>query len=93
MYAGPLATFLILILIGIAAAFLFDRYVGTSWFTRQVSSSQRRLITGSLVGIAGSFMGYHLFALLGIVIAGSLGLYIGAIVGAAAVLYFWRRMR
>jgi uncharacterized membrane protein YeaQ/YmgE (transglycosylase-associated protein family) len=93
MYVSPLAAFLILLLIGIAAALLFDRYVGTSWFTRQVSSSQRRLITSSLVGIAGSFIGYHVFGLLGIVIAGSLGLFIGAIVGAAAVLYVWRQMR
>ena len=93
MSAGPLATFLILLLIGIAAAILFDRYVGSSWFSRQVSSGQRRLITSSLVGIAGSFIGFHLFALLGIIIAGELGLFIGAIVGAAAVLYFWRQMR
>ncbi len=93
MYVSPLAAFLILLLIGIAAALLFDRYVGTGWFTRQVSSSQRRLVTSSLVGIAGSFIGYHVFGLLGIVIAGSLGLFIGAIIGAAAVLYVWRQMR
>ena len=93
MSAGPLATFLILLLIGIAAAILFDRYVGSSWFSRQVSSGQRRLITSSLVGIAGSFIGFHLFALFGIIIAGELGLFIGAIIGAAAVLYFWRQMR
>ena len=74
MSAGPLATFLILLLIGVAAAILFDRYVGTSWFNRQVSSGQRRLITSSLVGIAGSFIGFHLFALLGIIIAGEAGL-------------------
>jgi uncharacterized membrane protein YeaQ/YmgE (transglycosylase-associated protein family) len=93
MNASPLATFLILLVIGIAAALLFDRFVGTSWFTRQVSSSQRRLMTSSLVGIAGSFIGYHLFVLIGIVISGSLGFFIGAIIGAAAVLYFWRQMR
>ena len=93
MYVSALATFLILLLIGIAMAFLFDRYVGTSWLSRQVASSRRRLITSSLVGIAGSFVGYYLFALLGIVIAGSLGFFIGAIIGAAAVLYFWRQMR
>ena len=90
MYAGALATFLIIILIGIAAAIVFDRVAGRSWLSRQVSSTRRQLVTSSLVGIAGSFIGYYLFALLGIIIAGSLGFFIGAIIGAAAILWLWR---
>ena len=90
MYASPLATFLIIIVIGIAAAIVFDRVGGRrGWFARQ-TTGRRQLITSSLVGIAGSFIGYNLFALLGIVIAGSLGLFIGAIIGATVVLWLWR---
>jgi uncharacterized membrane protein YeaQ/YmgE (transglycosylase-associated protein family) len=92
MYASPLATFLIIIVIGIAAAILFDRVVGRrGWFARQVTG-RRQIVTSSLVGIAGAFIGYHLFALLGIIIAGSLGFFIGAIIGAAAVLWLWREV-
>ena len=90
MYAGPLATLLLILIIGIAVAMLFDRMGGRrGWFARQVSG-RRHLVTSSLVGIAGSFIGYHVFALLGIVIAGSLGLFIGAAIGAAVVLWLWR---
>ena len=90
MYAGPLATLLLILIIGIAAAILFDRVAGRrGWFGGQVSG-RRQLVTSSLVGIAGSFFGYHVFALLGIIIAGSLGLFIGAIIGAAVVLWLWR---
>ena len=48
------------------------------------------MITSALVGIAGAFIGYHLFSLLGVVIGGSLGLCIGAIIGAVPVLWAWR---
>jgi uncharacterized membrane protein YeaQ/YmgE (transglycosylase-associated protein family) len=92
MSAGPLATFLIILIIGIVAALLFDRMVGRGgWFARQ-TTGRRQMVTSALVGIAGSFIGYHLFALLGIVIAGSLGLFIGAIIGALAVLWLWREV-
>jgi uncharacterized membrane protein YeaQ/YmgE (transglycosylase-associated protein family) len=50
------------------------------------------MVTGALVGIAGSFIGFHLAALLGLGVAG-IGLYLGAAVGAAAVLWLWRVMR
>ena len=90
MYTGPLATFLLILIIGIAAAILFDRVGGRrGWFSRQVTG-RRHLVTSSLVGIAGSFIGYTVFTLLGIIIAGSLGLFIGAAIGAAVVLWLWR---
>jgi uncharacterized membrane protein YeaQ/YmgE (transglycosylase-associated protein family) len=92
MYVDPFVSFIIIILIGIAAAFIFDRFVGSSWFTRMVTGS-RRLITSSLVGVAGSFIGYHLFALLGVMVSGSLGLFIGAAIGAGLVLWVWRQLR
>lgn len=92
MYTDPLVSFIIVLLIGIAAGLLFDRMVGSSWLARQVSGSQRRMVTSALVGIAGAFIGYHVFALLGILLSGSLGLFIGAILGAALVLWLWRQL-
>ena len=48
------------------------------------------MVTSSLVGIAGSFVGYHLAVLIGILGYGAL---ICAIIGAAVVLWGWRMMR
>jgi uncharacterized membrane protein YeaQ/YmgE (transglycosylase-associated protein family) len=90
MYTNPFVSFIIVLLIGIAAGLIFDRMFGASWVARQLSGSQRRMITSALVGIAGAFIGYHLFSLLGVVISGSLGLFIGAIIGAVGVLWAWR---
>ena len=88
----PGVAFLLVVVIGIAAGLIFDRMAGSSWLTRQVTGSQRRMITSALVGIAGAFIGYHVFALLGILISGSLGLFVGAIIGAAVVLGIWRQL-
>ena len=93
MYTDPFVSFIIVLLIGIAAGLIFDRMAGSSWLTRQVTGSQRRMITSALVGIAGAFIGYHVFALLGIFISGSLGLFVGALIGAAVVLWIWRQLR
>jgi uncharacterized membrane protein YeaQ/YmgE (transglycosylase-associated protein family) len=89
MYTDPFVSFIIVLLIGIAAGLIFDRFMGASWVTR-LAGSQRRMITSALVGIAGAFIGYNVFALLGAVISGSLGLFIGAILFAALVLWLWR---
>jgi uncharacterized membrane protein YeaQ/YmgE (transglycosylase-associated protein family) len=87
---SPVALFLILIIIGIAAGLLFDRFAGPGWLSRQVSGKNRLMATSALVGIAGSFMGYHLFVLLGVYGTAAL---IGAIIGAAAVLWLWRMVK
>jgi uncharacterized membrane protein YeaQ/YmgE (transglycosylase-associated protein family) len=86
----PAAIFLILLVIGIAAGLLFDRFAGPGWLSRQIAGSTRTMVTSALVGIAGSFVGYHLAGLLGI---GGYGALIVAIVGAAVVLWVWRLMR
>jgi len=93
MYTDAFVSFIVVLVIGIGAGLIFDRLAGSSWLTRQVTGSQRRMITSALVGIAGAFIGYHLFALLGVTISGSLGLFIGAIIGAAVVLWVWRQLR
>jgi uncharacterized membrane protein YeaQ/YmgE (transglycosylase-associated protein family) len=86
----PAVIFLILLVIGIAAGLLFDRFAGPGWLSRKIAGSTRTMVTSALVGIAGSFVGYHLAGLLGI---GGYGALIVAIIGAAVILWVWRLMR
>ena len=60
MSPDPAVTLVLLLGIGIIAGILFDRVAGPGWFKRQVSGSAPILVTTALVGIAGSFVGYHL---------------------------------
>ncbi len=85
----PVVTFLLVLVIGIVAGFLFDRLAGPSWLARQFSGSTRGIVTSALVGIAGAFVGYHIAILLALG-GGLLTSVIAAAVGAAAVLFAWR---
>jgi uncharacterized membrane protein YeaQ/YmgE (transglycosylase-associated protein family) len=90
MVMSPVVTFLLLLAIGILAGFIFDRLAGPGWLSRQVAGATRTLVTSALVGVAGSFVGFHLAVLLGLVGAAAL---IGAVVGAGVALYGWRMVR
>ena len=81
-------TFLLLIAIGIVVGLFFNRY-GRSWLGRQVADATGAGdVTYSLIGIAGSFMGFHLAVILGLL--PSVLLYVCAILGAALTLWLWR---
>ncbi|MDQ8697453.1 transglycosylase [Hyphomicrobium sp. LHD-15] len=81
-------TFILLVLIGIIVGLAFNRY-GRSWLGRQVADATGvGDVTYSLVGIAGSFMGFHIGVILGLL--PSVLLYVAAIFGAALTLWFWR---
>jgi uncharacterized membrane protein YeaQ/YmgE (transglycosylase-associated protein family) len=87
---SPAAVFVVLLIIGIAAGILFDRFAGPGWLTRQIAGQNRLMATSAIVGIAGSFVGYNVFVLLGIIGAAA---FIGAILGAAALLWGWRMIK
>jgi uncharacterized membrane protein YeaQ/YmgE (transglycosylase-associated protein family) len=87
---SPGAVLLILLVIGILAGLLFDRFAGPGWFSRQIAGKNRLMATSALVGIAGSFVGYHLAILLGIL---GMAALIGAVVGAIVVLWGWRAVK
>lgn len=87
--ADPVVTFLLVVVIGIVAGFLFDRLAGPSWLARQFSGSTRGIITSALVGVAGAFVGYHI-ALLLVLGGGLVASIIAAAAGAAVVLFAWR---
>ena len=86
----PAVTLIVLLVIGIVAGLIFDRVAGPGWLTRQIAGSTRGMVTSSLVGIAGAFVGYHAAA-----IAAPAGYapFIGAVVGAALVLWVWRLIK
>lgn len=85
----PVVTFLLVLVIGIAAGILFDRVAGPSWLARQFTGSTRGIITSALVGVAGAFVGYHISVLLALG-GGLLTLVLAAAAGAAVVLFVWR---
>ena len=81
-------TFILLIVIGIVVGILFNRR-GRSWLGRQVADATGAGdVTYSLVGIAGSFMGFHVGVILGLL--PSMMLYVAAIIGAALTIWLWR---
>jgi uncharacterized membrane protein YeaQ/YmgE (transglycosylase-associated protein family) len=85
----PAITFILVVAIGVAAGFLFDRLAGPSWLARQFTGSTRGIITSALVGIAGALMGYQIAVLLALG-GGLVTAAIAAALGAAVVLFGWR---
>lgn len=81
-------TFIILIIIGIAVGLLFNRR-GRSWIGRQVAQATGAGdVTYALVGIAGSFMGWHIGFILGLLPTWLW--FVTAILGAALTIWLWR---
>jgi hypothetical protein len=81
-------TFIILVAIGIIIGLFFNRR-GRSWLGRQVADATGAGdITYSLVGIAGSFMGFHVGVILGLL--PTVMLYLAAVIGAGLILWLWR---
>jgi uncharacterized membrane protein YeaQ/YmgE (transglycosylase-associated protein family) len=93
MRIDPALAFLLILVIGIVAGLIFDRFAGPGWLTRQISGSTRGMVTSSLVGIAGAFIGFHIAALLALSAAGGYLPFVLAALGAAIVLWLWRMMR
>lgn len=84
-----LMTFIILILIGIVVGILFNRR-GRGWFGRQVAETTGvGDVTYALVGIAGSFMGYHVGVILELL--PTTLWYLTAVLGAVLTIWLWRR--
>lgn len=83
-----IVTFLVIVVIGIVVGLAFNRY-GRSWLGRQVAGATGAGdVTYALVGIAGSFMGFHVGVILGLL--PSVLLYVAAVLGAAVTLWLWR---
>jgi len=84
---GALGTFLLLVVFGVAVGLAMIRY-GQTWLGRQVADATGRDVTYALVGIAGSFMGFHIAGILGLL--SPFVMYLLAVLGAAITVYLWR---
>lgn len=83
-----IVTFILLVVIGAVVGLIFNRR-GRSWIGRQVADATGAGdVTYSLVGIAGSFMGFHVGVILGLL--PTLLLYVVAVLGAALTIWLWR---
>lgn len=79
---------IVILAIGIIVGLLFNRY-GRSWLGRQAAGATGiGDVTYALVGIAGSFIGFHIIVILGL-LPTPLMLYLGALAGAAVTLWLW----
>jgi hypothetical protein len=85
--SSALLNFLIILLIGIVLGLAFNRY-GRGWLAR-LANTRRSNLTAALVGIAGSFIGFHISVILGL-LPSPLMHYIVAAVGSLAILWLWR---
>lgn len=83
---GALGTFLVLVVIGAAVGIAMIRY-GHTWLGRHFATATKGDLTYALVGIAGSFMGFHIAGILGAL--SPLVMYLLAIAGAAATVWLW----
>ena len=90
---NPALTLFIILAIGIVAGMVYDRLAGPGWLTRQFAGSARGVVTSALVGIAGSFIGFHILALVALTPARGFLPFIGAATGAALALWGWRIVR
>ncbi len=81
-------TFIVLVIIGIVVGIVFNRR-GRSWIGRQVADATGAGdVTYALVGIAGSFMGFHIGVILQLL--PSMLLYVMAVLGAVLTIWLWR---
>jgi uncharacterized membrane protein YeaQ/YmgE (transglycosylase-associated protein family) len=89
----PVVSFVIVVLIGVVAGLLAQRILPASWISTQIAGRHRATVTSALVGIAGSFIGFHLGILANLAGSGSIALFIAAAIGAALVLWGWKTLR
>lgn len=78
----PHVGFLALIIIGGLAG----------WIAGMVTGARHWLFTNILIGIAGSWLGSQIADILGIVVRGSIGQFVAALVGSILIITVWQRL-
>jgi hypothetical protein len=80
---------IVILLIGIVVGVGFRRY-GRAWMRSNTAGlTVPSDVTYALVGIAGSFTGFHIFVILGL-LPTPLMLYVGAVIGSVLTVWLWR---
>ncbi len=80
---------IVILAIGMVVGIGFRRYGGTWLSSKTAGLTGASDATYALVGIAGSFLGFHVFVILGL-LPTPLMLYLGAVVGAILTVWLWR---
>lgn len=62
------------------------------WIAGMIAGTRHWLVTNVLIGIAGSWLGSQIADLLGIVVRGSIGHFIAALVGSILIISVWQRL-
>lgn len=62
------------------------------WIAGMIAGTRHWLFTNILIGIAGSWLGSQLADLLDIVVRGSIGHFIAALVGSIIIISVWQRL-
>jgi uncharacterized membrane protein YeaQ/YmgE (transglycosylase-associated protein family) len=91
--SDPVISFLLVLTIGILVGLAAQKVLRTSWLSKQIAGTRNLALTHALVGIAGSFVGLHVATLLTSGGRGSLAPLIGALIGAALVVWAWKTIR
>jgi uncharacterized membrane protein YeaQ/YmgE (transglycosylase-associated protein family) len=82
LFGNPGVGFLSMLVIGALAG----------WIAEKVTQSDHGIFTSILVGIAGSFVGGVLAAILNIPVFGFMRTLVAAIIGAILILFVWHRV-
>jgi uncharacterized membrane protein YeaQ/YmgE (transglycosylase-associated protein family) len=91
--SDPVISFLIVLAIGIVVGLAAQKVLRTSWLSKQIAGARNLAVSHALVGIAGSFVGFHVAVLLNLGGRGSLAPLIGALIGAALVVWAWKTVK
>jgi hypothetical protein len=86
----PTLTVVLVLLIGIVVGFGAVRVGRPSWLSQKLAGGRRVEFTSTLVGTAGSFIGFHAAALFAL---SSPVLLVGAAIGAIFVVWIWREVK
>jgi uncharacterized membrane protein YeaQ/YmgE (transglycosylase-associated protein family) len=62
------------------------------WIASMVTGARHWLLTNILIGIAGSWIGSQLADLFGVVVRGSLGHFVAALVGSILIIAIWQKL-
>jgi hypothetical protein len=79
-----------ILVIGLFVGVVFDRVARPSWFKDETAGTARAVVTSTLIGIAGAFIGFHVGYMLELP---PYALLATAALGAILVLAGWRMLR
>jgi len=91
--SDPVVSFFIVLAIGMIVGLAAQKVLQTSWLSKQIAGVRNLAVSHALIGVAGSFVGFHVATLVNSGGRGSLLPLIGALVGAVLVVWAWKTVK